>query len=102
MNYASISMNETLSKLESTLADPTPEQQAILKDLKSQIEEQGRYYDICSITLEDMREHGYDVTEKDCLQVEKVAEKVEMDADELWEGVAIWAETYGIEKLEDF
>ena len=49
-----------------------------------------------------MREHGYDVSEENCLQIERIAEKIEMDADELWNGVEIWAETYGITKLEDF
>lgn len=102
MNFASIQMTETLHKLESSMGAVTPEQRAIIDELQSQIDEQGRYYDVCSITLEDMREHGYDVTEENCLQVEKIAEKVEMNSDELWEGVEIWAESYGIEQREDY
>ena len=102
MNYTSIRMNETLSKLEGTLREPTPEQQVILQDLKSQIEEQGRYYEVCSISLEQMREHGYDVSEENCMQVENVAEKVEVDADDLWDGIAKWAKAYGIKELADF
>lgn len=95
-------MTETLRKLESSMGTVTPEQRAILDKLKSQIDEQGRYYDVCSITLEDMREHGYEVTEENCLQIEKIAEKVEMNSDELWNGVEIWAKTYGIEQLEEY
>lgn len=102
MNSASIQMTETLHKLESSMGTVTPEQRTLLDKLQSQIDEQGRYYDVCSITLEDMREHGYEVTEENCLQVEKIAEKVEMNADELWEGVETWAETYGIEQLEEY
>lgn len=101
MNFASIQMTKTLSKLESSLGKITPEQRAILDNLQAQINEQGRYYDVCSITLEDMREHGYDVTEENCLYVDKIAEKVEMNSDELWLGVEIWAKTYGIKNLEN-
>ena len=43
-----------------------------------------------------MREHGYDVTEQDADVIDHIAEKVEMDADMLWDGVAIWANTYGL------
>lgn len=102
MNFVSIQMTETLSKLESSMGTVTPEQRTVLDELQAQIDEQGRYYDVCSITLEDMREHGYDVTEENCLQVEKIAEKVEMNADELWQGVEIWAKTYGMKQLEEF
>ena len=102
MNFASMQMTETLNKLRVSLVPVTPEQQTILDYLQSQIDEQGRYHDVCSITLEDMREHGYDVSEENCLQIERIAEKTETDADELWNSVEIWAETYGITKLEDF
>lgn len=102
MNFASIQMTETLNKLRASLEPVTPEQQTIIDSLQSQIDEQGRYHDVCSITLEDMREHGYDVSEENCLLIERIAEKVEMDADELWNGVEIWAETYGIKQSEDF
>ena len=55
-----------------------------------------------SLTVEQMREHGYDVTEQDAGLIDRIAEKVEMDADMLWDGVAVWAENYGVKKLEDF
>ena len=49
-----------------------------------------------------MREHGYDVTEQDAGLIDRIAEKVEMDADMLWDDVAVWTENYGVKKLEDF
>ena len=95
-------MTETLILVRGSLVRGSRDLQTFLDDLQSQIDEQGRYHDVCSITLEDMREHGYDVSEENCLQIERIVEKPETDADELWNSVEIWAETYGITKLEDF
>ena len=52
-----------------------------------------------SLTVEQMREHGYDVTEKDGGLLDKIAEKVEVDADMLWSAVEIWAATYNVLSL---
>lgn len=84
------------------MQDITPEQRRLLDELNARIEENGRYYVVESLTVEQMREHGYDVTEQDAGLIDRIAEKVEMDADMLWDGVAVWAENYGVKKLEDF
>lgn len=102
MNFTSIQMQQTLRQLEATMTDITPEQCKLLDDLNVRIEENGRHYIVESLTVEQMREHGYDVTEQDAGVIDRIAEKVEMDADMLWDGVAIWAENYGVKKLEDF
>ena len=102
MNFTSIQMQQTLRQLEATMTDITPEQRKLLDDLNARIEENGRHYVVESLTVEQMREHGYDVTEQDAGVIDRIAEKVEMDADMLWDGVAIWAENYGVNKFEDF
>lgn len=102
MNFTSIQMQQTLRRLESTMTDITPEQRRLLDELNAQIEENGRHYVVESLTVEQMREHGYDVTEQDAGVIDRIAEKVEMDADMLWNGVAIWANTYGVKSLEEY
>ncbi len=102
MNFTSIQMQQTLRRLEAAMQDITPEQRRLLDELNARIEENGRYYVVESLTVEQMREHGYDVTEQDAGLIDRIAEKVEMDADMLWDGVAVWAENYGVKKLEDF
>lgn len=95
-------MQQTLRQLESTMTDITPEQLALLGELNAQIEENGRHYIVESLTVEQIREHGYDVTEQDAGIIDRIAEKVEMDADMLWDSVAIWARNYGVKTLEDY
>ncbi|GAB0482895.1 Uncharacterised protein [Alistipes sp. cv1] len=102
MNYTSMQMQDTLRRLEATLPETTPEQRRLLDDLNAQIEENGRYYVVESLTVEQMREHGYDVTEKDGGLIDKIAEKVEVDADMLWSAVEIWAKTYNVKQIENF
>ena len=102
MNFTSIQMQQALRQLESTMTDITPEQRRLLGELNAQIEESGRHYIVESLTVEQMREHGYDVTEQDAGVIDRIAEKVEMDADMLWDGVAVWARNYGVKELEDF
>ncbi len=99
MNYTSMQMQDTLRRLETTL--PPPEQRRLLDELNAQIEENGRYYVVESLTVEQMREHGYDVTEKDGGLLDKIAEKVEVDADMLWSAVEIWAATYNVRRNDD-
>lgn len=101
MNFTSIQMQQTLRRLEAAMPDITPEQRRLLDELNAQIEENGRHYIVESLTVEQMREHGYDVTEQDYGVIDRIAEKVEMDADMLWDGVAIWAENYGVKQFED-
>lgn len=102
MNYTSIQMQQTLRSLEATMTDITPEQRRLLDELNAQIEENGRYYVVESLTVNQMREHGYDVTEQDAGVIDRIAEKVEVDADMLWDSVALWAKYYNVKKLEDF
>lgn len=102
MNFTSIQMQQTLRRLEAAMQDITPEQRRLLDELNARIEENGRYYVVESLTVEQMREHGYDVTEQDAGVIDRIAEKVEVDADMLWDGVAIWADTYGVKSIEDY
>ena len=102
MNFTSIQMQQTLRRLETAMPDITPEQRRLLDELNAQIEENGRHYIVESLTVEQMCEHGYDVTEQDAGLIDRIAEKVEVDADMLWDGVSVWAENYGIQSLENY
>ncbi|WP_462295479.1 hypothetical protein [Alistipes ihumii] len=102
MNLTSIQMQQTIRRLESTMTDITPEQRKLLDELNAQIEENGRHYMVESLTMEQMREHGYDVTEQDAGVIDRIAEKVAMDDDMLWNDVAIWADTYGVKSLDNY
>lgn len=95
-------MQQTIRRLESTMTDITPEQRKLLDELNAQIEENGRHYMVESLTMEQMREHGYDVTEQDAGVIDRIAEKVAMDDDMLWNDVAIWADTYGVKSLDNY
>ena len=99
MNYTSMQMQDTLRRLEATLPETTPEQRRLLDELNAQIEENGRYYVVESLTVEQMR--GYDLTEEDGGLIEKIAEKVEVNADMLWSAVEIWAATYNVRRNDD-
>lgn len=101
MNYTSMQMQDTLRRLEATLPETTPEQRRLLDELNAQIEENGRYYVVESLTVEQMREHGYDLTEEDGSLIEKIAEKIEVNADMLWSAVEIWAATYNVKRNDD-
>ena len=94
-------MQDTLRRREATPPEATPEQRRLLDELNAQIEENGRYYVVESLTVEQMREHGYDLTEEDGGLIEKIAEKVEVDADMLWSAVEIWAATYNVRRNDD-
>lgn len=54
-----------------------------------------------SLTVEQIREHGYDLTEEDGGLIEKIAEKIEVNADMLWSAVEIWAATYNVRRNDD-
>lgn len=101
MNYTSIQLMASLNKLEATIENKTPQQQQILDDLRTQIRENGRFYEVGALTLESMREHGYDVSEKDAGIITKIAEKTEIDPEVLWGAVEVWANYYGIKQIED-
>lgn len=94
-------MQDTLRRLETTLPETTHEQRRLLDELNAQIEENGRYYVVESLTVEQMREHGYDLTEEDGGLIEKIAEKIEVNADMLWSAVEIWAATYNVRRDDD-
>lgn len=94
-------MQDTLRRLEATLSETTPEQRRLFDELNAQIEETGRYYVVESLTVEQMREHGYDLTEEDGGLIDKIAEKVEVNADMLWSAVEIWAATYNVRRNDD-
>lgn len=101
MNYTSIQLVDTLYRLENTLGTVTPEQRTLIDDLKTQISENGRFYEVETLTVESMREHGYDVTEKDAGILSKIAEHIEVDSDMLWNAVKIWAREYNVKSIEE-
>lgn len=101
MNYTSIQLMDTLYRLENTLGAVTSEQRTLINDLKAQIRENGRFYEVESITVESMREHGYNVTEEDAGILSKIAGHVEIDADMLWNAVEIWAREYNVKLIEE-
>lgn len=101
MNYTSMQMQDTLRRLEATLPETTPEQRRLLDELNAQIEENGRYYVVESLTVEQMSEHGYDLTEEDGGLIDKIAEKVGVDADMLWTNIEIRAATYNVRRNDD-
>lgn len=102
MNFTSIKLQQTLRQLEATMPETTPQQRELIDKLHRDIEENGRFYEITSLTVPLMREHGYDVTEKDAGIIGAIAEKVEIDPDILWGAVEVWANYYGIKQLENF
>lgn len=102
MNFTSIQLQQTLRQLEATMPEATPQQRELLDKLHRDIEENGRFYEITSLTVPLMREHGYDVTEKDAGIINAIAEKVEIGPDILWGAVEVWANYYGIKQLENF
>lgn len=102
MNYTSIQLQQTLRQLEATMPETTPQQRELLDKLHRDIEENGQFYEITSLTVPLMREHGYDVTEKDDGIVSAIAVKVEIDPDILWGAVEVWANYYGVKHIEDF
>ena len=99
MTFESTLLLEAVERLKNTM-DPTPGQNALFDDIASRIKEIGRFYPVADLTVELMRERGYDVTEKDAGVIEKIAEKIEMNEDELWGAVSIWAEDFGIRRID--
>lgn len=93
-------MLQTLESLERTLQNPTDEQTGIIINLKNQIEENGRFYEVTALTVELMRDHGYDVTEEDAGYINAIAEKIEVDEDMLWMAVEVWADYYGLKRID--
>lgn len=102
MNLTSIQLQHIVHQLEATMPEITPQQQELFDKLHRNIEENGRFYEITSLTVPLMREHGYDVTEKDAGIVNAIAEKVEIDPDILWGAVEVWANYYGVKQIENF
>lgn len=100
MNYTSIQLMDSLQKLEATIENRTPKQQQLFEGLRKQIRENGRYYEVCTLTIKSMREHGYDVTKADSGIISKIAEKVEIDPDILWGAVKVWADYYKLKQLD--
>ena len=66
------------------------------------LKKNGRFYEVTALTIPLMREHGYDVTEKDADIINAIAEKVEIDPDILWDAVEVWANYYGVKHLDEF
>lgn len=90
-----------VTELEATLGTATAQQHDIIDNLKEQIRENGHFYEVVSLTVESMREHGYDVTEEDAGILFKIAGHVEVDADMLWNAVEIWAREYNVKSIEE-
>lgn len=102
MNITSIQLMAFVRELEATIPNKTPKQQEIFDKLLKQIRENGRFYEIAALTVDLMREHGYDVTEEDAGVINSIAEKTEIDPDILWGAVEVWAGYYGIKQLENY
>ena len=103
MNITSMQLMDGVTELEATLGTATPEQRAIIDNLKKQIRENGRYFEVisASLTVVSMREHGYDVTDEDGGILSKIAGHVEVDADMLWNAVEIWAREYNVKSIKE-
>lgn len=102
MNFTSIQLQQTVRQLEATMPEITSQQRELLNKLHQEIEENGQFYEVTSLTIPLMREHGYDVTEKEAGIISAIAEKVEIDPDVFWDAVEIWANYYGVKQIEDF
>ena len=103
MNITSMQLMAGVTELEATLGTATPEQRANIGNLKKQIRENGLFFEVtsASLTVESMREHGYDVTDEDAGILSKIAGHVEVDADMLWNAVEIWAREYNVKSIKE-
>ncbi|MEG0647108.1 MAG: hypothetical protein RR471_08055 [Bacteroides sp.] len=100
MNLESIQLMESIVKLESIIPVPTSEQAAVVSDLKAQISRNSRFYEVAALTVGSMREHGYDITDKDAGIIMAIAGKVEIDPDVLWGAVEVWANYYNVKRID--
>ena len=100
MNYDCAMLLDSIAKLELSMGEPTEPQRLLLDKIKGSIKEMGRYFPVADLTIEGMREHGYDVTEEDSGLVEKIAQKVDV-SEEVWIAVEIWADSYGVKQIDD-
>ena len=100
MNITSMQLMAGVTELEATLGTATPEQRAIIGNLKKQIRENGLFFEVtsASLTVESMR---YDVTDEDAGILSKIAGHVEVDADMLWNAVEIWAREYNVKSIKE-
>ncbi|RHH14444.1 hypothetical protein DW228_06485 [Bacteroides fragilis] len=92
MNFASAMLLNQIEQLEKTIKAVSPNQRQIIEEMKLGILEQGKYFPVADLTVELMREHGYDVTEKDSGEIEHIANLITMNEEELWGAVEIYAE----------
>ena len=92
MNFASAMLLTQIEQLEKTIKEVSPEQRHIIEEMKQGIAEQGKYFPVVDLTVELMREHGYAVTEEDSGEIERIADKIIMNEDELWGAVEIYAD----------
>ena len=91
MNFASAMLLTQIEQLEKTIKDISPEQRHIIEEMKQGITEQGKYFPVDALTVKSMREHGYDITEEDSGEIERIADKIVINEDELWGAVEIYA-----------
>ncbi len=101
MNFACAQLLDIVGQLKKTIENPTLQQQELIKELEQEIVREGKYYLVEALTVDSMREHGYDVTEKDSAEIERIADKIVMDQDELWQAVEVWAEGRNLKRIED-
>lgn len=101
MNFACAQLLDIVGKLKKTIENPTLQQQELIKELEQEIVREGKYYQIEALTVDSMREHGYDVTEKDSAEIERIADKIVMNQDELWQAVDVWSEGRNLKRIED-
>lgn len=101
MNFACAQLLDMVEQIRKTIENPTLQQQELIQELKQEIVKEGKCYQVEALTVDSMREHGYDVTEKDSAEIERIADKIVMDQDELWQAVEVWAEGRNLKRIED-
>lgn len=101
MNFTCAQLLDIVGQLKKTIENPTLQQQELIKELEQEIVREGKYYHVESLTVDSMRENGYDVTEDDSAEIERIAGKIVMDQDELWRAVEVWSEGRNLKRIED-
>lgn len=101
MNFACAQLLDIVGQLKKTIENPTLQQQKLIKELEQEIVRKGKYYQVEALTVDSMRENGYDVTEDDSAEIERIADKIVMDQDDLWRAVEVWSEGRNLKRIED-
>lgn len=101
MNFACALILDKMEQLKKTMSNPTSQQKELINSIEQDVRQEGEFYQVEALTLDLMREHGYNVMEEDSGDIESIAEKIILNQDELWQAVEIWAKNYGLEQSID-